>query len=173
MKTLQTILISSLFLLFVTSASAQVKYKSVAGNFSVSLPGTPEESSQDVETEVGTIKMYSFMYQPASGTPIFMIAYCDYSEEAIKASNAETLLTNAMDGFLKSLEIPKELSKMVKLDKKYDGIYFQGKSSQYSTKNYNYLVGPRLYQVAVLSLGDYISKSEYDKFFDSFKLLDK
>jgi hypothetical protein len=173
MKTLKTLLFSSLILLLSVSVRAQAKYVSESGNFSIQFPGTPKESSQDVETDLGTIKMYSIMYQDPSGSPVYMIAYCDYSADAIKVSDPDSLLKNSMEGFLKSLDIPKDMSKTVKLEKKYNGIYFEGKSDKYATKNYNYLVDNRLFQVAILTMGDYLSKSENDKYFNSFKLLKK
>ena len=76
-----------------------------------------------------------------------------------------------MNGYLKSLKLTKDFSESILLDYKHEGIYFGANADDMRSRNYNYIVGSRLYQVGILTVDPSMAESEFTNFLKSFKLL--
>ncbi len=152
------------------SASDMQAYKSEDGNFSIMFPGTPEQSFEQVPTEVGDIGMTTLMYEE-SVTKVYMVAYADYPSELVEASDPDVLIQAAKDGALSSQQ-------MNNLDEEtdisingYTGLYFKANNGQYYISYKIYLVNNRLYQIGILRDGSYATLEDEAAFLDSFTLL--
>lgn len=156
---------------FAASAMAQKDYfESKEGNFKVIFPGAPQVSTDDVPTDIGTIKMKSFMYEK-SALEAYMVAYSDYPAEMVEVSNADDLLQGGKNGALSSFGIEKaEEEEDIKING-HPGKYFKANNNQYYVVYKMYMVGNRLYQIAILRDGAYPDKKEAKSFLNSFKLL--
>ncbi|HYG50288.1 MAG TPA: hypothetical protein VD905_05260 [Flavobacteriales bacterium] len=145
----------------------QKPYKSVAGKFSVLFPKPPTEGSQDVPTDVGNIKMYSFMAE-VSDAKVFMVAYSDYDEKLMEAAEPYTVLRGSRDGVVTQFQAEIDSEKESKFEG-YPCIDFVASGDTYFTSYKLILVKNRLYQIGILKIGSAVSKAD-QAFISSFKL---
>jgi len=153
----------SLLVFFTAISAAQFLVKEDL--FSIMFPEEPTKQVQDIETDgAGTVQMISYIYEDENTA--WMIAYSEYPLEFIQQSG---VLDNAKNGFCQSLEI-EVVSEWDIYRDKYDGIYFQAENSTTFCVVKDYIVGNRLYQVAMLQSDDYPTEEVTDKFMNSFNL---
>lgn len=159
----------------VETEEAWKQFTSEDGNFTVLFPEIPEDDAQNVDTELGQIKMHTFMHE-ISSTEIMMIAYSDYPTAFIESTTADELLANGKSGGLGSLFTNPVMDEDVhiKFRDKYEAVKF--KAHEEGGGFYvNYLIilkGNRVYQLAKLRDGSYSSQANVEKFYSSFKFLD-
>jgi hypothetical protein len=146
---------------------SQAPYKSAQGKFSVMFPKKPTESSQDVPTEVGNIKMFTFMAE-VSDSQVLMVAYSDYDAKLIEAAEPFTVLRGSRDGVVSQFN--------AKLDNETEGkfsgfpcIDFTASGDTYFTSYKLVLANNRLYQVGILKVGAIVTKTD-QAFIKSFKI---
>ncbi len=147
------------------------RFVSKDGSFKIAFPGEPTFSQEDVETELGKLKLYTYEYSP-SEQKSYMIAYSDYPPEVIKEVDTKKLLDNSKTGFITSLKAKIEEEKSIKLGDN-DGVYFKAQGKAIFTLANIYFVKNRLYQIVILASDAYPTKDEADKFFNSFELVKK
>lgn len=138
-------------------------------SFKIKFPGNPQLTKEPVETELGKIEMYTYMYEH-SATKVYMVAYSDYPKAAIEAGDKDMMLDGAKSGFLKKLSLKIDEEKDIEIDGN-QGLYFKAQGSGFYAVMKDYLVENRLYQVGILSQGSYPSDKEIDEFLNSFELL--
>jgi hypothetical protein len=145
-------------------------YISEDGQFSINfLGGNPSDMESLVPTEVGDIEIHMFLYEK-SVTEALMVAYSDYPSAMIEASNSAKLLEGARNGALEKMGIPvAESEEEIEIDG-HPGLFFTGNNGQFYVTYEVYLVGSRLYQVAILRDGSYASDKDISGFNGSFKL---
>lgn len=146
-------------------------YTADDGKFQIRFPGAPEVTSESVPTEVGDIKMFTFMYEK-SVTEVYMVAYSDYPSALIELSNTEDLIQGAKEGVLGNLEAQVDEEKKITLGD-YEGIMFKAASDTYFLYYKLYMVKNRLYQIGILRDGSYPVENAVKEFIDSFKLLEE
>ncbi len=156
-------------------------YTNEAGNFSVEMPGTPQESSQVQDTDVGPIEIHMFMHQP-SDKEIFVIGYNDMPAELMDAVDEATkkqMLEGGLQGGLGALR-PYGTQDPVVDKKEHYKFYDQFPALKAKAHNGTYYVfikcfikENRLYQVWHMKEGNYSDEDITDKFVSSFKLLDQ
>ena len=147
-------------------------FTSADGKFSVNFFGASlVQNSTNVPTDLGDIEMVSFIYEK-SVTEAYMVTYSDYPSAYVNsAEGGEELLDAAKDGALRNLGIKTtESERKIKMDG-YPGLFFTGNNGQYFITYKIYLVGSRLYQVAILRDGSYALQNSIDTFMNSFSLL--
>ena len=146
-------------------------FTSEDGSFKINFPGKPSKDESPVQTELGNLEMVTYMYE--EGMSAYMVAYSDYPEAAIKASEPYELLEGAKGGYLGNigLTVTKENNKS-ELDG-VPGIYFEAEGGGYYTAVQDYLLENRLYQIAILRLDRAPNQKEIDDFIKSFEFLDK
>lgn len=144
-------------------------YHSVDGKFKVKFLGEPTVSSDIVPTDVGDIEMMSFLYEK-SVTEAYMVAYSDYPSAMVEKSSVKDMLIGAKNGSSGNLGITSfDLDEEVELDGN-PGMYFKGSANSIYAEYKIFLVGSRLYQVAILRDGSYSMPERSDEFFNSFQL---
>ena len=143
-------------------------FKSKEGKFSIVFKQAPKESAEDVQTDVGNIKMYMFLLEEGT-TKAYMVAYCDYPKEMVEASDPNTILQGAKEGVLGQFEAVVTSED----DKQFMGNTcknFTASGETYHTSYKMILVKNRLYQVGILSLDGPVAEHDTKDFIGSFKL---
>jgi hypothetical protein len=147
------------------------KVDSAEGRFSVSMPSKPEQGERDVDSAVGKLKLHTFGASNDVGQ--FMVSYADYPTEAASAAQQESVLDGVRGGVLKGLQA--ELISETKVSTKgYPGRELratkvtEGAEIVFSWKIF--LVGRRLYQMAVATVKAEAESPDIQKFFISFQL---
>lgn len=147
-------------------------YYSEDGKFKVKFAGEPKVSSDIVPTDVGDIEMMSFLYEK-SITEAYMVAYSDYPTAMVEQSSVKDMLIGAKNGSSGNMGITSfDLDKEVEMDGN-PGMYFKGNANSIYAEYKIFLVGSRLYQIAILRDGSYATPERSDEFFNSFKLVEK
>lgn len=156
----------------VEEASNEDLFHSEDGRFKIKFLGKPQESSDIVPTEVGNIEMVSYLYEK-SVTEAYMVAYSDYPSQLIENSSVEDMLIGARDGSSGNLGITSfDLDEKIEMDGN-PGLYFKGNANRIYAEYKLYLVGNRLYQIAILRDGSYSKPERSDEFFNSFELINE
>jgi hypothetical protein len=150
------------------SAPEASEFTSKDGRFSIKFKSTPQESNKDVETAVGAVKMFMFMHEE-SVTKAYMVAYCDYPSELIKASDAKTLLNGSKEGVVGQFQATITEEKSSKFQG-YECLDFTAGGPQYNTAYKLVLAGNRLYQIGILQDGSAVTADDIDSFIGSFKI---
>lgn len=153
-----------------TEDSYKVKlFTSVDGLFSINFPDKPEFSEENIDTELGAIRMATYIHEE-NENKAYMVAYSDYPSMLISLAGKEDLLQGAKQGALASLGITNVFEEIVVEKNGNKGLYFSGNDGDnYHIEYEMYLVENRLYQVAIIE-SDGKTISDADKaFFSSFK----
>jgi hypothetical protein len=147
------------------------KLDSTDGRFSAVMPSQPKTGVSDVDSSVGTLKLYTFSASNNIGQ--FMLSYADYPNEATVAEQ-EAVLDGVISGVLKGLKA--ELVSQTKVTLKgYPGREMratrmvEGSQMVFSWKVF--LVGRRLYQLGVGTSKADAESPDIQKFFTSFQLV--
>lgn len=154
-------------LALVSMGLLQAPFKSATGKFSVMFPKKPAEDVQDVPTDVGNIKMYSFMAE-VSETKVYMVAYSDYDEKLMEGADSYVVLRGSRDGVVTNFQAKIDTEKEGKFQN-YPCIDFTASGDTYFTSYKLILAKNRLYQVGILKVGSAVSKSD-QSFISSFKI---
>ena len=137
------------------------------GGFQISMPGEPILDIDPFDTDYGVMEIVYLMYEE-SLEKVYMVAYIDYPDELFEDNDIDTILEVFMT------ELNEEMNIDETNDIEIDG--YPGKySSSYDSSDYInaelYLVGNRLYQIVILSTGDYAEDAS--DFLNSFELTDE
>ena len=147
-------------------------FSSAKGNFTITMPSVPKESSQSVDTAAGKVDLTMFTSQV--GTSAYLVSFSDYPEEVMNTADPLKVLDGAMNGSVTNFGGTVLTSKDITIDNN-PGKEFtaDGKVSapgDGSLSGRIYLVKNRLYQVIVVGLKDKTVVSDIDKYLQSFKL---
>ena len=141
------------------------------GDFSALMPGTPKQTSSDIDTDVGPIKLYAYTLDKAGIA--YSVQYCDYPTSVL-AAGADVLLDGAVEGMVGGGKYALVDQSTISLGQ------FPGREAKLSMTsgdfliwNRVYLAGARLYQVMVVVPKADEAKSAADRarFLDSFKIV--
>jgi len=138
------------------------------GTFQISFPGTPEYTSEPVETDAGIVQNNMYIYEH-NVSLAYMLAYTDYPTEHIEGFDPYDLLTNAMNGFVGEVGLKVDKNEKVKI-KGHPGIEFTASGDGYWAHMTDYLIDHRLYQVGILSTSGAVNTADAKAFFDSLIL---
>lgn len=171
MRRLAQVLFVTSVVVFAVGCSEPHQYDSSAGKFSVEFPGKPEEQSQTVQTEVGSIKLNIVMYEKRNSA--YLVMYCDYPADHVQAAGSDVILEGACEGAVSNIRgtlvsqepitIGDHPGREIKATASTDG-------NQVELRSRIYLVGNRLYQVIVSATPGGTKDSVANRFVDSFKL---
>jgi len=161
----------------VVSASAQktakwVKYTSVEGRYSVSMPEVPKLSQQESATAEG-VKFPQYMATAGLGNGVFMVGYFDnlpdtrYVLDEAVSKMAEGL--NAKVISQSSISLTGSPGRAAKLSMESDGILFINRARLYSVGTRNYFLQ---YIVPKADDGARV-ETMAAKFFNSFAVKDR
>jgi|GEM_PF-1351105 len=149
-------------------------FTSEEGYFSISFPGMPTESSQEISTELGPITIFLYTYEYRNG--VYLASYLDYPGEIIEQSDPYDILDAAQSGAVGNVNGQLISSKDIDIAT-YPGkeIVFNIPKSERMPpggigKARFYLVDNRLYQIMSIQGGSKLSAAT-NQFLDSFELL--
>jgi len=146
-------------------------FESEEGGFKVFFPSTPEISKDAMETDLGQTELAMFMCESPDGNTVMMVSYNDYKGTDLSDVDAKVLFGGGRDGAMQSLGITTVENEESFTRQGVEGMRFQGQNGEYSVMYNMYLKGNRLYQVAILTNGDYPDTKTAKKFFKSFKFI--
>jgi hypothetical protein len=134
------------------------------GKFQISFPGEPTYGVQDVETDMGTVKMYTFMYE--SSNAVYMASYVDYPADKIAGQDIEAMLKRAAGGYIDALKLESRSQSIINYGTNKGILFYADNGSMYTVMR-DYMVKNRLFQVGILQMSAIDIQVEND-FFDSF-----
>lgn len=177
-KFLRPLQVSTLAILFLFTTSLPafaattkpVKYTSPDGNFSITFPGTPEKTSEELETANGSVTLQGVIYAPSEEVA-FVIAYSDIVSKEVSKKEAYKLLMDEKKGELTSPGTTQDGKEKKNSYKNYAGLYFKTRKDNLYGITQTYLIKKRLYQILMAKGGSYPTPKEIKDFIGSFRLL--
>lgn len=154
------------------------RFSSSEGNFSILMPGTPQEDKQTVNTKTGTIEVHTFTVTRQQEEVKYTVSYTEYPEQYIELLHRNNLVEKALENG-KNTAMQKANATLVSETEISLGsslgreIHYK-KPGDKIVKHRIYLVNKRLYQIIVETTKKrekYLTKSMAD-FFSSFNLTD-
>lgn len=146
------------------------EYSSADGQFALLLPGTPQETLQVVETDLGLIEFHRFVVELGSGT--YLAAYGDYPVGTVEPRDPEELLTAIQ------ASVTANLQGVLLAEASYSVADYPGRAVRIAVQEGQgqirlrlLLVGKRLYQIMAVGTPEIMSHSTTDQFLDSFQLI--
>ncbi|HEV2884961.1 MAG TPA: hypothetical protein VGW36_08890 [Pyrinomonadaceae bacterium] len=156
-------------------------FNSAEGRFSVLMPSDPKVEVKDVDSAVGKLTLYT--YSSSSSAGYLMASYGDYPREPSGTAATEKVLDDVTSGVLKSLGGEKVSENKIKLK---GPTYAGGTLVEYPGREFTanktlesgevvfswkiYLVGRRLYQLAMVTSKAQAGDPEVQKFLGSFEV---
>ena len=149
-------------------------FTSEEGYFSISFPGKPTESSQEISTAIGSITIFMYTYETRNG--VYLASYLDYPTEVTEQLDPHDLLNEAQSGAVGNVK--GQLISSTDIDiATYPGreiVFNIPKSGRMPSAGIGKarfcLVDNRLYQILSIQGGSKLSAAT-DQFLDSFELL--
>lgn len=155
----------SLLLLLAPVAAAQETYAPKGGGFSVHLPGVPKEKSQTAKTPIGDLKIRTATYATADGS-VYLVSYTDFPPGAIKPDDHGRLIDSVRDALKgKDGKVVSEKEIAVGPEKGREVVIDKGKQQ---TRFRVVVRDHRLYQLAALGTGEFVTGKDATAFLDSF-----
>jgi hypothetical protein len=139
-------------------------FTSTAGGFSISMPGTPKETVQNVDSAAGPLKLHQFLVE--DGNIAYIVMYNDYPRVP---DNQDVFFNNVRDGGMNAVKGTLKKEKVISRQG-YPGRAFDIETSDTLLLQDVYLVGKRLYQVILGVPKTDSMPSQTNQFFGSFKL---
>ncbi len=144
------------------------EFRSDAGNFSILMPGKPKTENQTIETPAGSIVLVSYM--AGSSKAGCAVAFADYPQQLIDASDKQKLLDGAQNGAIKNVN-----GRLVKETRvSFNGLPARDVVIEIPGKafiNARLIIsGPRLYQLMLITPTNEGHEEDVSKFFNSFKI---
>lgn len=147
-------------------------FSSPEGKFSVLMPGTPQNHTQALNTPIGPVTTYAFVYSNKDAA--FGVSYTDYPEALMQGLDAQKILDGARNGQLSAKSGSTLISESPISLNSYPGREVQMTTPEgdgkHAVRNHMYMVNNRLYQVMVVMPRDELFSKNAVKFMDSFKL---
>lgn len=138
------------------------------GKFAIKLPGKPKENTITTKSAVGDLKVYTATYATADGN-VYMISYTDFPEAAIKPENHDTLLDGVREGIKgKDGKVVSDKEVTIGTEKGREIVVDKGKvQSRFRVVIREH----RLYQLALLGTGEFVTGKDATAFLDSFEFV--
>ena len=147
-------------------------FSSDAGQFSIVVPSTFQETQESVETPVGPINIHTFTAEEQNSA--YVVAYSDYPAEIVEQSDPQILLDSSRDGALGNLngniisEEPIDIDGNPGRSLVIDTVDPAGDEA--TIKSRIYLVDNRLYQILVVTPKGQEEAAKPETFLESFTL---
>jgi hypothetical protein len=159
-----------------TGQSAWEEFNSEDGNFTVSFPGIPEEETESINTEVGTINRQTFVVENDGGQTTYLVMYINYPGDAVEMASYDKILNSVRDDLMATYQGKVNKEELVQLDN-YPGREFDFEGKWENNLVYGnvitLLIEQRLYLLMALGVEEEVAKEDVEKFFVSFESLDK
>ena len=144
--------------------------------FEVFAPGEMKYGEKNLLTDVGEVKVVTYMHQGDNNDPnfIYLINYVDYPDGTFHPDSTE-LIDDLFKISIKTNlnDLKGELIYNTKINYRlYSGMLYRAtyNSGKAVIKSKMYLIGDRFYALQVYTLSEKSLNPEMDKFLDSFKI---
>lgn len=137
------------------------------GKFTAKFPGKPKENTQTADTAVGSLKVYTATFATPEAN-VVMVSYTDFPAGAVKPENHASLYDGVKEGLAKNGKVVSEKDIKVGPDKLEGKEYLIDKGKQ-QTRFRVVVKDNRLYQVAALGTGEFVTGTDATAFLDSFE----
>jgi hypothetical protein len=148
------------------------KFSSPEGRFRVQMPVAPKASSREVDTPAGKLMLY--VYDLSNDLGYFTATYADYPIAPRDFAHAEEVLDSVRDGVLSGVKGQLTSEKKITV-RTHPGREFTASSKVQDVDLVFtwriYLVGRRLYQLAVATNSKNAGHPDIAKFLTSFDLI--
>ena len=148
------------------------KVDSTEGRFRALMPSKAEPTRSEVASKGGKITLFTFSSSNKTGA--YMLSYADYPNAATSPAQEQTVLDGVRDGVLRGAEAALVSETKMTLNG-YPGREMRAKRMVEGTEMIFswrlFLVGRRLYQLAVATTKADSESPEIRKFFLSFELV--
>ena len=151
-----------------TAASNAVmkEFSSGAGRFKVVLPGTPTETTQVIEADVGKIERHTFMLDAGFGA--YLVSYSDFPIALTEPGGIDRFLNQAHEGEIAFLDGKLSGMTEISLDG-YPGREFRVETPDSIFRMKYYLVGTRFYQIAITTWSEGLLAEDLKEIMASLK----
>ncbi|MDB5306342.1 MAG: hypothetical protein JWO38_544 [Gemmataceae bacterium] len=154
-----------------TSAGAQPAgeiHAPKGGRFAVRLPGMPKEHTQSTRTDLGELKVYTATYATADGA-VYLVSYTDFPPGAVKPDGRGPMYDAVREGIKgKDGKLVSEKEITVGPDQLPGREILVDKGRQ-QTRFRVVVRDHRLYQLAAVGPGEFVTGPAATAFFDSFE----
>ncbi|HJZ56156.1 MAG TPA: hypothetical protein VKE74_14410 [Gemmataceae bacterium] len=138
------------------------------GQFSVRFPGKPKENSQNADSALGQLKVYTATFATTEGN-VYLVSYTDFPAGTVKPESHAALFDGVREGLKKDGKLVSETELAVGPDKLPGReIVIEKEKGKQHVKFRVVIRGDRLFQVAVVGSGDFVKGKEATAFLDSF-----
>jgi hypothetical protein len=146
-------------------------FSSKEGRFTISFPGTPEQSTSTLKSPIGDMVLQVFKVARNNDKEAYTLIYYDYPPEAIKSTDPEKIFDAAQQGGLDATH-GKVIKKtdITKTDKAPASRDLEIEIQGTTTYARMILVGNRLYVIMVVPPATQGAADRARSFLDSFKL---
>jgi hypothetical protein len=142
--------------------------------FTVSLPGTPGEVKQTINTPLGPVEAKMFVVANPSDKSGFLVGFNDYPAGVTQQGTPDQILDGARQGAVQNVPGAKLLA-----EKKVSVGDVPGReiTMDLGTAGQGrfrfFLAGSRLYQLGVTGTGEKVTSADAERFFNSFRITGK
>ena len=148
-----------------------VNYKSDAGHYSISFPGTPTESEDKDKTDDGKSFTIHFASYAPNDDEVYMAGWIDMREFYPQDKSMKLILEDSRDGACQSMKTKTVTTLKTNLEGN-PFIEFTFSTDDFTGKDRIYVINKYQYSlITIFSLKDGINKKA-DQFIQSFKHLD-
>lgn len=157
-----------------TGQSTWEEFYSEEGNFAVSFPGIPEQETESINTQVGTINRQTFVVENDGGQTTYLVMCINYPRDAVETVSYDQILNSIRDDLMATYRGKVNKEELVQLDnylgREFD---FEGKweNSSVFGNVMTLLIEQRLYMLMALGVEEEVDKEDVEKFFVSFESL--
>jgi len=150
------------------------EFYSEDGNFAVSFPGMPEEETESINTQVGTISRQTFVVESDGGHSTYLVMCINYPSGAIEAADYDQILNSIRDDLMATYRGKVNQEELVQMDN-YPGREFDFKGKWENNLVFGnvmtFLIEQRLYLLMALGVEEEVEWENVERFFVSFENL--
>lgn len=163
------------------------EWKSPRGDFSVSLPGVPTETVEQISAGGTTVQQHTFRLELPASTKqqsIYRILYVDLPPGTMAATGPRAMLQTSLEGALEETQAEVAAGTATKHTVDYQRattylgrpaiewrLRYALNGNTFLTTNRNFINGERLYMLTMIREEKLDTQDEAARFFDSFKVL--
>lgn len=162
-------ILTGLFVVTLTAAAQPGDvFTSRDGKYSARFPGKPKENSQTTRSTVGELTVYTATFATTEGS-VYLVSYTDFPVNTLKAENHAALYDGVRDGLKKDGKLLSEKDLTIGAEKLAGREIVIDKGKQQLRFRVT-ARGDRLYQVAAVGSGEFVTGKDATAFLDSFEV---
>ena len=142
------------------------EYQSRDGHFTIQFPGKPKESTQSAKTQAGVLKVHTATFATREGN-VYLVSHTEFPATMTRPENHDSLFKGVRTGLIgKDGKLVSEKEVMVAGTKGREVLVDKSKQQ---TRFRVVVKDTRLYQMAAVGTGPFVTGDEVTAFFDSFE----